>query len=288
MDGVRYHALLGYVFFQLGYAIFIFWYGLIRPELFSVLVPAALYAIPCIIAVVYFARKNYRITARVYILVSYLTQCAYLFSIRFSIEMNITSLIVFVMISILGFAVVNKTWGLSFFALGIATILMNYGLKDGNFRSNITTYDINGVFYHTAAYTVCMFGFICYLLFLFEKYMRLYLSESTTSNDLNTKLKVSVDLLNTVNANLEKHIEALSNANFKLTNYAWTHSHEVRAPVARILGLLNLVKIDRDLDKDFFTITLLKTAEELDDVILKMNRVLEEVNIEGGKGGRES
>jgi hypothetical protein len=202
--------------------------------------------------------------------------------------MNITSLIVFVMISILAFSVINKAWGFSFFVLGIIAILANYALQAATFRRDIMTFDINGIFFHVAAYTVCMFGFICYLLFLFEKYMRLYLLESTTSNDLNDQLKASVDLLNTVNANLEKHIAALSDANFKLTNYAWTHSHEVRAPVARILGLLNLFKVDKNLDRDFFTMTLLKTAQDLDQVLLKMNRVLEEVNIEGGKRASEN
>lgn len=202
--------------------------------------------------------------------------------------MNITSLIVFLMIAILAFAVVNKRWGILFFVLGIVTIIVNSVLKDGYPRSDVVTFDINGVFYHIAAYTLCMCGFIGYLLFLFEKYMRLYLLESTNSNDLNTKLKNSVDLLNTMNSNLERHVAALSDANYKLTNYAWTHAHEVRAPVARILGLLNLVKLDRDLDKDFFTITLLKTAQELDDIILKMNRVLEEVNVEKVKSGGKS
>jgi hypothetical protein len=100
------------------------------------------------------------------------------------------------------------------------------------------------------------------------------------SGDLNGQLEKSIELLNIVNSDLERHIRALSDANYKLSNYAWTHSHEVRAPVARILGLLNLVKIDKNLDKDFFTITLLNTAKELDNVILRMNRVLEEVSAE--------
>ena len=283
IDGLRYDAFIGYLVFQFSQAVFLLLYGIARPELFDLLVPAALYTFPIILVAGFFARKNYRLTAKVYVVASYIVQCIYLFKIRFSVEMNLTSLVVFVMISILAFAVINKSWGLSFFALGLGAILCNYALADADFRSDIKTYDINGIFYHTAAYTIFMFCFICYLLFLFEKYMRLYLSENTTSNDLNAKLKVSVSLLNAVNADLEKNVAALSDANIKLTNYAWAHAHEVRAPVARILGLLNLVKLDRDLDKDFFTITLLNTAQELDAVITKMNRVLEEVNTEGDK-----
>lgn len=287
IDCLRYNALLGYLVFHFAQAILLLWYGLARPELYDLLVPAALYAFPIILIVFYFARKNYKITTKVYVALSYIVQCIYLFSIRFSVEMNLTSLVVFVMISTLAFAVINKSWGMYSFALGMLAILCNYALGDADFRNEVVTYDINGIFYHTAAYTIFMFCFICYLLFLFEKYMRLYLSENTTSNDLNAKLKVSVNLLNAVNEDLEKNVAALSDANIKLTNYAWAHAHEVRAPVARILGLLNLVKLDRDLDKDFFTITLLNTAQELDSVIIKMNRVLEDVNIEGDKGEKK-
>ena len=278
IDGLRYNALIAYLVFQFAQALFLLLYGVARPELYDTLVPAALYSFPAIVIVLYFAHKNYRVTTMVYVAISYIVQCAYLFSIRFSVEMNLTSLVVFVIISILAFAVIDKSWGLSFFALGILAIAGNYALADASFRREVATYDINGIFYHTAAYTIFMFCFICYLLFLFEKYMRLYLSENTTSNDLNARLKVSVNLLNTVNADLEKNIAALSDANVKLTNYAWAHAHEVRAPVARILGLLNLVKVDRELDKEFFTITLLNTAQELDSVIIKMNRVLEDAN----------
>ena len=287
IDGLRYNALIAYLLFQFAQAVFLLLYGLTQSELYDTLVPAALYSFPSILIVLYFAHKNYRVTTMVYVAISYIVQCAYLFSIRFSIEMNLTSLVVFVMISILAFAVINKSWGLSFFSLGILAILCNYALANASFRSDVATYDINGIFYHTAAYTIFMFCFICYLLFLFEKYMRLYLSENTTSNDLNAKLKVSVNLLNRANADLEKHVAALSDANVKLTNYAWAHAHEVRAPVARILGLLNLVKLDSQLNKEFFTVTLLNTAQELDAVIIKMNRVLEGVNPEDDKGKKD-
>lgn len=287
IDGLRYNALVGYLVFQLVQGVFLLLYGLSRSELYDTLVPAALFTFPATLVVFYFARRNYKLTTMVYAAISYIVQCGYLFSIRFSIGMNLTSLVVFVMISILAFAVINKWWGLSFFGMGIFAILINYALADASFRSNVATYDINGIFYHTAAYTIFMFCFLCYLLFLFEKYMRLYLSENNTSNDLNAKLNVSVHLLNSVNADLEKNVAALSEANVKLTNYAWAHAHEVRAPVARILGLLNLVRLDRNLDKEFFTITLLNTAQELDAVIIKMNRVLEDVNTEEKKGEAE-
>ena len=287
IDSVRFYALGGYCVFQLIYALFILVYGLVRPELFDTLVPAALFTFPSIAIVFYFSRKNYKLTTKIYVLISFVVQCTYLLGVQFSVEMNITSLSVFLILSILSFAVVSKKLGIVFFGLGVVGILLNYLFKGAYPRTQMVMYDINGVFYHIAAYTICMFGFICCLLFLFEKYMKLYLSEITTTNELNTRLEESVDLLNTLNSNLEQHITALSDANYKLTNYAWTHSHEVRAPVARILGLLNLVKIDKNLDKEFFTKTLLDTARELDDIILKMNRVLEAVNIES-KDQREA
>lgn len=61
----------------------------------------------------------------------------------------------------------------------------------------------------------------------------------------------------------------------KLLKYSHMNSHEVRAPLARILGLVHLLKIDRDKRNKADLYLRIKTAaEELDEVIKKMNYVL--------------
>jgi len=61
-----------------------------------------------------------------------------------------------------------------------------------------------------------------------------------------------------------------------LVQYAHMNSHEVRAPLARILGLLQIVKLDKTIsDKDNIVPKLCKSGEELDEVVKSMNRLLE-------------
>lgn len=53
--------------------------------------------------------------------------------------------------------------------------------------------------------------------------------------------------------------------------------HEVCAPLARILGLLEIIKIDRTLsDKDKIVEGLWGSGKELDEIVKNMNRLLEE------------
>jgi len=58
--------------------------------------------------------------------------------------------------------------------------------------------------------------------------------------------------------------------------YAYLNSHEVRAPLARILGLVNLMEYDNDGAPAISLINKLKeAAKELDHVVGNMNRLLE-------------
>lgn len=58
--------------------------------------------------------------------------------------------------------------------------------------------------------------------------------------------------------------------------YAYLNAHEVRAPLARILGLLDLMEYDTE-KKETSTIPhrLKESAKELDSIVRSMNRLLE-------------
>lgn len=61
-----------------------------------------------------------------------------------------------------------------------------------------------------------------------------------------------------------------------IVKYAHMNSHEVRAPLARILGLLELIKLENTVKSDSKVITDLGEAgKELDTIISSMNRLLE-------------
>ncbi|CAN5501938.1 hypothetical protein BH23BAC1_BH23BAC1_25230 [soil metagenome] len=68
-----------------------------------------------------------------------------------------------------------------------------------------------------------------------------------------------------------KHIQAIEAQNKKLTKIAWTQSHMVRAPLARIMGLVELLKLDSALvdekEREQLLNHILYSATELDEVI---------------------
>ncbi|OYY99824.1 MAG: hypothetical protein B7Y37_12825 [Sphingobacteriia bacterium 28-36-52] len=64
-------------------------------------------------------------------------------------------------------------------------------------------------------------------------------------------------------------LSTLENKNKRLAQIAWEQSHLVRAPLARILGIVNLLKHEfiKNDDKENFIVHLKNSAEELDAVI---------------------
>jgi signal transduction histidine kinase len=69
-----------------------------------------------------------------------------------------------------------------------------------------------------------------------------------------------------------KYIQTIEIQNKKLRSIAWTQSHEVRAPLSRILGIMNMIELQPD-DRDeilFWLKQLRVSSNELDDIIKKI------------------
>lgn len=73
-----------------------------------------------------------------------------------------------------------------------------------------------------------------------------------------------------------RHIEEQNN---KLRNIAWTQSHVVRAPLARILGIINLIEADKgNLEDLMFWLNQLKvSSNEMDEIIRKISEEAQEI-----------
>ena len=96
----------------------------------------------------------------------------------------------------------------------------------------------------------------------------------------NEELKSSHEEVKAVNDNLDNLVKRRSakiEEQLKILNqYADMNSHEVRAPLARILGLLDLInKEENSAARADLLVKLNYSAEELDTVIKNMNRLLE-------------
>jgi signal transduction histidine kinase len=96
---------------------------------------------------------------------------------------------------------------------------------------------------------------------------------------LNEELKASNDSIRLLNDNLEQMVkertDRIQGQLGQLKRYAHMNSHELRAPLARMLGLLQLIKHENDVDQmkqllDYLYIT----SNELDNVIKEMNHLL--------------
>lgn len=101
----------------------------------------------------------------------------------------------------------------------------------------------------------------------------------------NEELKSSHEEVKAVNDNLDILVKRRSEkieAQLKILNqYADMNSHEVRAPLARILGLLDLInKEENNAARADLLIKLNYSAEELDTVIKDMNRLLEKETLQ--------
>ena len=84
--------------------------------------------------------------------------------------------------------------------------------------------------------------------------------------------------------NLNTTTQNLIVKNEKLIEYAYFNSHETRAPLARILGLIQIVDFAAsDTERNFILKKIKENSLELESVIKKMNHILEDADIFNGK-----
>lgn len=86
--------------------------------------------------------------------------------------------------------------------------------------------------------------------------------------------------LKTMNENLDQLVkertQKVHDQFDQLLKYAHHNSHEVRAPLSRMQGLMSIILQEKDVESKMDLIKKLKTSsEELDAVIIEMNKILE-------------
>ncbi len=120
-------------------------------------------------------------------------------------------------------------------------------------------------------------------LMQFEKSEALVTHKNNLENLVNSRteeLALANKTLTYLNENLDDLVQHRSRKIQDQLNliirYAHMNSHEVRAPLARILGLLEIIKLEKSIDHNSKVVKdLYLSGKELDDVINSMNRLLE-------------
>lgn len=95
------------------------------------------------------------------------------------------------------------------------------------------------------------------------------------------ELQQAYDEIQNINANLERIVEErtekVQKQTLKIVEYTVFNAHKIRGPLATIMGLVNLVKLDQpgeDLNK--IASDLKATTDELDENLKKINQLLSE------------
>ena len=98
----------------------------------------------------------------------------------------------------------------------------------------------------------------------------------------NEELVQSQDKLSALNQFLEQAVEERTNRivhqNEQLLKYAHVNAHHVRGPIARVLGLIQLSKIDSSLELPFLFEKIEQEALEIDSIITRINAELEKTS----------
>lgn len=143
------------------------------------------------------------------------------------------------------------------------------------------------------AIVIVLLLILSFLLFLFYRSKK---RSHNTLQDLNQQvmeqkeelISQSEDLrranneTRSVNDNLEKAVESRAKEmkiqNEKLIQYAYSNAHKVRGPLARILGILSIMKVQGENNNDLLLNIdqLYDSAQELDGIIKELNKILEE------------
>ncbi|GAB3329495.1 hypothetical protein GCM10027429_05490 [Marivirga atlantica] len=98
------------------------------------------------------------------------------------------------------------------------------------------------------------------------------------SNEIHTQneqLVLAQEKLIWLNNNLGKIVEErtakIKAQNEILIKYSHTNAHQLRGPVARLLGLVNLYKIEQNPNPDIFIEKIAKQVIEIDEVVKQIN-----------------
>ncbi len=142
-------------------------------------------------------------------------------------------------------------------------------LKDAELKSQRTT---------IAAITIgfLLSGVLVFLLYRQRK--KIILQKEAIETQAVVLIKFNEELKE-LNKNLERRIaertSQLSIQNQRLTEYTFINAHKLRAPVASILGLINLLQQVSPNEKESIMIHLKTCGEQLDAIIREVSRNLE-------------
>lgn len=102
----------------------------------------------------------------------------------------------------------------------------------------------------------------------------------TKNKEIITQRSKILEINNNLSSMVKERTLKLESVNQQLTDYAFFNSHKVRGPLARIIGVVNLIKISKESNNienqeiENYIELLEKSTSDLDIVIKDLNRIL--------------
>jgi hypothetical protein len=169
--------------------------------------------------------------------------------------------------------------GINFITINIIFILqlLNPRLQFSKESNEVVTVAITySILYLILSYTtgVLKFHYDKIHHHLHEVNTKLY-EKSIEIEAQNEELTLIQDSLHELNKNLEKKVtertKKLQVKTEKLVQYSFTNAHQLRGPVARLLGLVAIQKLEPNLDPTFYFDKIAEQAAEIDTVVRQIN-----------------
>ncbi len=112
-----------------------------------------------------------------------------------------------------------------------------------------------------------------------ENQNEMLISKRSDIDKINEELKRSNQEIQNINQNLENHVKertkTLESQNMQLSEYAYINAHLLRGPLCSILGLVNLLEINKSKNIDSLLFHMKKSSNELKKVVDKISEAIE-------------
>jgi signal transduction histidine kinase len=221
------------------------------------------------VAIIWFAENHFEKTLRVYLAFSWLTNLGYLLVSSGGVDVIAVEFFIILSNIMLITLLINWKAGL------IATVVsISLGIADVLVLENYAPVYLQG--FSKIEFVISYFSMFVILvgsLLFFSNSLYKAFDERKKEQALRHAREAQLEQ---ANIRLNHSLEQLEEAHQKITQYAFSNSHHLRAPLAKVMGIANLLQHSTPEEARDLLSLLNMSAQDLDKVIREMNVLLEE------------